>query len=208
MRLTEEVGAVVMVAVWQDGTRVVSKDGRQALARLSIIDGNSGQSNPAMYQLADTVAQLHGISTASDLDTPSACCWCDGITSGLVFMDDYVLPSEPVMDYLTRFSGKNTRIPETHSLSLPPSLHCPQLIRLNPQTTPRSTPPADPLPPPCCYPVLRPDASGPGPVHLPPPPGLGKDRLPQAAVRTTQPHIPYTHEPPSVHMLSTLPPPD
>lgn len=43
MRLAEEVGAVVMVAVWQDGTRVVSKDGRQALARLSIIDGNSGQ---------------------------------------------------------------------------------------------------------------------------------------------------------------------
>jgi PAB-dependent poly(A)-specific ribonuclease subunit 2 len=47
-----------------DGTRIVSKEGRQALARLSVIDGR-----------------------------------------GVPIVDDYVLPSEPVMDYLTRFSG-------------------------------------------------------------------------------------------------------
>ena len=52
-------------SVREDGTRVVSKEGRQALARLSMID----------------------------------------CRTGLVLTDDYVLPSEPVMDHLTRFSG-------------------------------------------------------------------------------------------------------
>lgn len=52
-------------SVREDGTRVVSKEGRQALARLSVID----------------------------------------CRTGLVLLDDYVLPSEPVMDHLTRFSG-------------------------------------------------------------------------------------------------------
>jgi len=49
----------------EDGTRVVSKEGRQALARLSVLDARND----------------------------------------VVMIDDYVLPSEPVMDYLTRFSG-------------------------------------------------------------------------------------------------------
>lgn len=54
-----------MASIREDGTRVVSKEGRQALARLSILDARED----------------------------------------IVMMDDYVLPSEPVMDYLTRFSG-------------------------------------------------------------------------------------------------------
>jgi PAB-dependent poly(A)-specific ribonuclease subunit 2 len=52
-------------SIREDGTRVVSKEGRQALARLSVLDARED----------------------------------------VVMMDDYVLPSEPVMDYLTRFSG-------------------------------------------------------------------------------------------------------
>ncbi|KDO35609.1 hypothetical protein SPRG_00453 [Saprolegnia parasitica CBS 223.65] len=48
-----------------DGTRVVTKESRQALARVSLIHGETNT----------------------------------------VFVDDYVLPSEPVVDYLTRFSG-------------------------------------------------------------------------------------------------------
>lgn len=52
-------------SVLETGARVVFKEGRQALARLSLLDVRSDQ----------------------------------------VMVDDYVLPSEPVMDYLTRFSG-------------------------------------------------------------------------------------------------------
>ncbi|OQR98814.1 hypothetical protein ACHHYP_07866 [Achlya hypogyna] len=48
-----------------DGTRIVTKESRQALARVSLIHGETN----------------------------------------VVFVDDYILSSEPVVDYLTRFSG-------------------------------------------------------------------------------------------------------
>jgi PAB-dependent poly(A)-specific ribonuclease subunit 2 len=58
-----------------DGKREVTKEGRQALARVSAIAGD-------LRQLRNRT-----------------------VKGGVVFIDDYVLPSEPVVDYLTRFSG-------------------------------------------------------------------------------------------------------
>lgn len=54
-----------------DGSKVVTKEGRQGLARVSVVDGR-GYGPPA---------------------------------AAPVIMDDYVVQSEPVVDYLTRFSG-------------------------------------------------------------------------------------------------------
>lgn len=54
-----------------DGSKVITKQGRQSLARVSVLDGR--------------VSNSEG--------------------TALVIMDDYVVQSEPVVDYLTRFSG-------------------------------------------------------------------------------------------------------
>eukprot|EP00595_Chromulina_sp_UTEXLB2642_P001055 CAMPEP_0196767966 /NCGR_PEP_ID=MMETSP1095-20130614/42179_1 /TAXON_ID=96789 ORGANISM="Chromulina nebulosa, Strain UTEXLB2642" /NCGR_SAMPLE_ID=MMETSP1095 /ASSEMBLY_ACC=CAM_ASM_000446 /LENGTH=986 /DNA_ID=CAMNT_0042136881 /DNA_START=191 /DNA_END=3151 /DNA_ORIENTATION=- len=61
-----ELGSSVISS---DGKRIMNTDGRQIMARLSIIDGKGSADNP------------------------------------LVYLDDYILPDEPIIDYVTKFSG-------------------------------------------------------------------------------------------------------
>jgi len=65
---------VEKVVIDARGQRIVKDEGRQVLARISLLDG-----------------------------TPAHC--ADGQSDMTVLADDYVLPSEPVVDYVTRFSG-------------------------------------------------------------------------------------------------------
>eukprot|EP01035_Chromulina_nebulosa_P017273 gene17273-22807_t len=61
-----ELGSSVISS---DGKRIMNTDGRQIMARLSIIDGKGSADNP------------------------------------IVYLDDYILPDEPIIDYVTKFSG-------------------------------------------------------------------------------------------------------
>lgn len=66
----------------KEGHRVVSDEGRQVLARISIVDGGSA-------------IEKAGDAASADAATRSM----------RVLTDDYILPCEAVVDYVTRFSG-------------------------------------------------------------------------------------------------------
>lgn len=67
-----------------NGQRVISEEGRQILARMSLLYGGK------LHQLGDALSEL----SEEELNAPST-----------LLADDYILPLEPVLDYVTRFSG-------------------------------------------------------------------------------------------------------
>jgi hypothetical protein len=88
------------------GERVVKDEARQVLARISLLDGGSS----AVVDAQKESVQEHESVTdgGNDQATSSSKPVVDTGTNksnAVVLADDYVLPSEAVVDYVTRFSG-------------------------------------------------------------------------------------------------------
>lgn len=79
-----EVEKVVMDS---SGQRIVHDEGRQVLARISLLDATRPHPSPSTHAHTSL-----SIDPAEDSST-------------ILLADDYVLPVEPIVDYVTRFSG-------------------------------------------------------------------------------------------------------
>jgi len=100
----------------KEGQRFVSDEGRQVLARISIVDGGSAEAKAAAEGLSTTSPSATSVAAAAAAAATAAAV---GATPAppiptpasqqgrpmRVLADDYILPSEAVVDYVTRFSG-------------------------------------------------------------------------------------------------------
>lgn len=89
------------------GERVVSEEVRQVLARISLLDMGHGPRDPE-----STSGTVGGITAGSQPGSPGSTSNPDGPGATAfnknmmrIIADDYILPVEPVLDYVTRFSG-------------------------------------------------------------------------------------------------------
>jgi len=92
------------------GERVVSEEVRQVLARISLLDMGHGPRDPesttagASADVAGGYAQPGSPGTGgSNAEGPGATAFNKNMMR--IIADDYILPVEPVLDYVTRFSG-------------------------------------------------------------------------------------------------------
>jgi len=86
------------------GERVVKDEARQVLARISLLDGGSSalEEGKVNDEEDDEKPKDHGSSQSSVGATEGS---TTSKSNAVVLTDDYVLPSEVVVDYVTRFSG-------------------------------------------------------------------------------------------------------
>ena len=91
------------------GERVVSEEVRQVLARISLLDMGHGPRDTEGANTTTTSSSTAASTSGSISPTPGS---TEGPGSTMfnknmmrIIADDYILPVEPVLDYVTRFSG-------------------------------------------------------------------------------------------------------
>jgi hypothetical protein len=90
------------------GERVVSEEGRQVLARISLLDMGHGPKDTegtiAPGSPGNTaMVQVGAAASTTATEGPGATVFNKNMMR--IIADDYILPVEPVLDYVTRFSG-------------------------------------------------------------------------------------------------------
>ena len=93
--------SVEQVLLDNRGQRVVQDEGRQVLARVSLLDGGISSTSSIDVNALD----LKQCAINDDSTQQSTCDTNPKKASTAILMDDCVLPSETVVDYVTRFSG-------------------------------------------------------------------------------------------------------
>jgi len=85
------------------GERVVSEEVRQVLARISLLDMGHGPRDTEASTSSSTSAASAGSTSPGGAEGPGATVFNKNMMR--IIADDYILPVEPVLDYVTRFSG-------------------------------------------------------------------------------------------------------